>query len=118
MPHTRPILGNSYNVFRALIGSGILRNVNEAVKKKIVLKTFEKGNLDFVRYIQKNGFLNLFKEGELKNYIMDENSSLRKSLGSTIYNRRKAISIVRTMLSNSHISKSEIKDLCTELGIE
>lgn len=105
------------NVFTALINSGILNNINEAITKKIVLKAFKKGDLFLVRYLLKKGFALLFKEGELNKFIIDKNASLRKALASCFVGDYHAIPIVRYFLTNLNVSRDQIKDLLTKLGI-
>jgi len=108
------------DVFTALIDSGILNNVDEAIVRKIVLKVFEEGNLYLVRFLLKKGLLLLFKEGELNKFILDKNSSLRKSFNSLSKSLLKhyAIPVVRYFITNLNVPRDQIKDLITKLGIE
>jgi len=111
-----------FSVFKTLIISGILNNINEDTTKKIILKAFEKGDLSFVRYLLKKGFTSVFKEGELKKFIIDKKSSLRKSLASytnpTYTKTQYVIPIVHYFLTNLNVARNQIKDLLAKLGIE
>ncbi len=114
------IENNLLEVFTHLINSGICNNVDEAIIKKIVIKAFEKGDLFLVRFLLRKGFARFFTERELKKFIEDKSTQLRKSLvSSSDYDKTSyAIPIVRYFENKVHVSKDLIDELLTEIGKE